>query len=51
MLLLQVVIPAWYSDDLSQEMQELSAQAEKLVPAIVNSSSNHHRLSVSRSEL
>ncbi|KAL0053451.1 hypothetical protein WJX82_005899 [Trebouxia sp. C0006] len=31
----EVVIPAWYSEDLSQEMQELSLQADKLVPALI----------------
>lgn len=29
-----MVIPAWYSDDLSKEMQELSVEADKLIPAI-----------------
>ncbi len=53
---LQVVIPAWYSEDLSQEMQELSLQADKLVPALLGPRSNstcqllvskgeHHHLS------
>lgn len=33
---MQIVIPAWYSEDLSQEMQELSLQADKLVPVLLS---------------
>ncbi len=48
---LQVVIPAWYSEDLSQEMQELSLQADKLVPALLGSRSNStSQLLVSKGE-
>lgn len=48
---LQVVIPAWYSEDLSQEMQELALQADKLVPALIGSRSNcSSQLLVSKGE-
>ena len=33
---MQIVIPAWYSEDLSQEMQQLSLQADKLVPVLLS---------------
>ena len=33
--MLQVVIPAWYSVDLSQEVLQLSLQAEQFVPAVI----------------
>ena len=47
----QVVIPAWYSEDLSQEMQELSLQADKLVPALLGPRSNRtSQLLVSKGE-
>lgn len=36
-VMLQVVIPAWYSDDISQEVEQLSMQVEHLVPADLNS--------------
>lgn len=48
---LQIVIPAWYSEDLSQEMQELSLQADKLVPALIGPRSNStSQLLVSKGE-
>jgi len=37
---LQIVIPAWYSEDLSQEIQALSLQSDKLVPALLGPKGN-----------
>ncbi|DBA85687.1 hypothetical protein WJX77_011063 [Trebouxia sp. C0004] len=47
----KIVIPAWYSQDLSQEMHELSLQADKLVPALLGPRSNTiHQLLVSKGD-
>ena len=48
---LQVVIPAWYSEDLTQEMQDLACEADKLVPALIGArDTNVAQLSLSRGE-
>ena len=35
-VVLQISIPAWYSDDLSQEVQQMSLQADQLVPVVID---------------
>lgn len=49
LVVLQVVIPAWYSEDLTQEMQDLACEADKLVPALIGArDTNVAQLSLSR---
>lgn len=50
-VVLQVVIPAWYSEDLTQEMQDLACEADKLVPALIGTTdTSFAQLSLSRGE-
>ena len=48
---MQISIPAWYSDDLSQEVQQMSLQADELVPLDLDASTDmHFQLKINKGE-